>query len=225
MHRKERRINARIGFHKRHRGTLCSEQLEPRLLLTTLQADSLGEPAYDQEIQASAYYAAVSPNGTEGDGQTSIIYDAGTGSFAVDAPAGVDLSSIDIESTSGVFTREPAENLGGAFDVDNDTNIFKAIFGGSFGSLSFGNVAPPLLEEAFLLEDLTVRGTLANAGMLRNVDLIYLRPGLLPNGQIGDEQTSIIYHADSGRLEVDAPSQRELSGINIVSSSGIFAAA
>ena len=222
MHRKERRINARIGFHKRHRGTLCSEQLEPRLLLTTLQADSLGEPAYDQEIQTSAYYAAVSPNGTEGDGQTSIIYDAGTGSFAVDAPSGVDLSSIDIESTSGVFTREPAENLGGAFDVDNDTNIFKAIFGGSFGSLSFGNVAPPLLEEAFLLEDLTVRGTLANAGMLRNVDLIYLRPGLLPNGQIGDDQTSIIYHAGTGKLEVDAPSQRELSGINIVSSSGIF---
>ena len=79
MYRKERRINVRIGLHKRHRGSLYSEQLEPRLLLTTLQADSLGEPAYDQEIQASAYYAAVSPNGIEGDGQTSIIYDAGTG--------------------------------------------------------------------------------------------------------------------------------------------------
>ena len=40
-------------------------------------------------------------------------------------------------------SREPAQNLGGSFDNDADNNIFKATFGSSFASLSFGNVAQP----------------------------------------------------------------------------------
>ena len=119
-------------------------------------------------------YAAVAPGGMEGDGQTSIKYDAGTGEVSVDAPAGVELTSVNIDSAGGVFTGENAANLGGSFDNDADGNIFKATFGGSFGSVSFGNVAQTGLAEEFVLNDLTVVGSLNGGGDLGNVDLIYV---------------------------------------------------
>jgi hypothetical protein len=93
---------------------------------------------------------------------------------AVDAPAGSQLTSINIDSAGGVFTGAPAGNLGGSFDNDSDTNIFKATFGSSFGSLSFGNVAQPGLSQAFVLNDLTAVGSLAGGGALGPVDLIYV---------------------------------------------------
>ena len=52
---------------------------------------------------------------------------------------------------------DPAQNLGGNFDHDADNNIFKATFGGSFGSFRFGNVAQTGLSEDCLAGDLTVR--------------------------------------------------------------------
>ena len=119
-------------------------------------------------------YLAVGSNGQEGDDQTSIRYDANTGDIAVDAPNGIELTSINIDSASGIFTGEPAQNLGGSFDNDADTNIFKATFGSSFGSLSFGNVAQAGLSEEFVLNDLSVVGSLAGGGALGDVDLIYV---------------------------------------------------
>jgi len=119
-------------------------------------------------------YAAVSPAGTAGDGQTSLVYEPSTGELSVDAPAGVELTSINIDSSGGVFTGRSAQNLGGSFDNDGDNNIFKATFGGSFGALSFGNVAQTGLSEQFMLGDLTVVGSLAGGGDLGNVDLIYV---------------------------------------------------
>jgi hypothetical protein len=47
------------------------------------------------------------------------------------------LTSINIDSAGGIFTGDAAGNLGGSFDNDADGNIFKATFGGSFGSVSF----------------------------------------------------------------------------------------
>jgi hypothetical protein len=119
-------------------------------------------------------YAAVRPRGMPGDNQTSIVYNAATGQVAVDAPLGVELTSINIDSGSGVFIGDPAQNLGGSFDNDSDANIFKATFGSSFGSLSFGNVARPGLSQDFVLGDLTVVGSLAGGGALGDVDLIYV---------------------------------------------------
>jgi hypothetical protein len=119
-------------------------------------------------------YAAVAPGGRPGDGQTSIIYNATTGELGVDAPAGTNLTSVNIDSAARIFTGAPAQNLGGSFDNDSDTNIFKATFGSSFGSLSFGAVAQPGLAESFVLGDLTVVGSLAGGGALGNVDLIYI---------------------------------------------------
>ena len=119
-------------------------------------------------------YAAISKRGLQGDVQTSIIYNQGTGEVSVDAPAGKDLTSVNIESASGIFTGAPAQNLGGSFDNDTDNNIFKATFGSSFGSLSFGNVAQPGLSEDFVAGDLTVVGSLAGGGDLGTVDLIFV---------------------------------------------------
>jgi hypothetical protein len=119
-------------------------------------------------------YNAVAGGGVAGDGQTSVGYHAGTGEVWVDAPAGVALTSINIDSTAGIFTGEPAENLGGSFDNDADVNIFKATFGDSFGSISFGNVAQTGLAQDVVLADLTVVGSLAGGGDLGDVDLIYV---------------------------------------------------
>ncbi len=120
-------------------------------------------------------YAALAPgNGVRGDGQTSIVYDPRSGEVAVDAPATTQLTSVNIDSASGIFTGAPAQNLGGSFDNDSDTNIFKATFGSSFGTLSFGNVAQPGLSKAFVTNDLTVVGSLAGGGALGPVDLIYV---------------------------------------------------
>jgi hypothetical protein len=119
-------------------------------------------------------YAAIGKGGTASDAQTSVIYNAGTGELAVDAPAGTNLTSINIESAGSIFTGSPSQNLGGSFDNDADNNIFKATFGGDFGSLTFGNVAQSGLSEDFIANDLTVVGSLAGGGALGNVDLIYV---------------------------------------------------
>ena len=112
--------------------------------------------------------------GQAGDNQTSVVYNPDTGELSVDAPNGVELTSINIESASSIFTGDPAGNLGGSFDNDADNNIFKATFGSSFGSLSFGNVAQTGLSEDFVANDLTVVGSLNGGGQLGAVDLVYI---------------------------------------------------
>ena len=47
------------------------------------------------------YAAIANANGARGDGQTSIVYYPQTGEVAVDAPAGKELTSVNIESASG----------------------------------------------------------------------------------------------------------------------------
>jgi hypothetical protein len=132
---------------------------------------------------AGGAMAALAPGGTRNDGQTSLLYDAATGELQVDAPVGTELTSINIDSAAGIFTGQAALNLGGSFDNDADINVFKATFGSSFGSLSFGNVSQPGLTEEFLVNDLTVIGSLQDGGALGDVDLVYIpipEPGALP---------------------------------------------
>jgi hypothetical protein len=137
------------------------------------QQDIIAAQLADKYLKGK--YAALAPgDGVRGDGQTSIVYNPATGEVAVDAPATTQLTSINIDSASGIFTGAPAQNLGGSFDNDSDSNIFKATFGSSFGSLSFGNVAQPGLSKALVTNDLTVVGSLAGGGALGNVDLIYV---------------------------------------------------
>jgi hypothetical protein len=119
-------------------------------------------------------YAAVLTDGKPGDSQTSVGYSAVTGEVWVDAPAGKELTSINIDSTASIFTGAAAQNLGGSFDNDADANIFKATFGSSFASINFGPVARSGLSRDVVLGDLTVVGSLAGGGSLGNVDLIYV---------------------------------------------------
>ena len=75
-----------------------------------------------------------------GDGQTSLVYNEGTGELSVDAPAGKELTSINITSAGSKFIGDKPAVLDGAFDNFAGDNIFKATFGGSFGEITFGNV-------------------------------------------------------------------------------------
>ena len=118
--------------------------------------------------------SALADFGTAGDGQTTFIYNPTTGEVQIDAPAGTNLTSVNIVSASGVFTGDDASNLGGSFDIDTDTTIFKATFGSSFGSLSFGNVAPTGIRPGFFLSDITITGSLEGGGGLGNVDCLCL---------------------------------------------------
>ena len=125
-------------------------------------------------VGRTAGLAALAAGGAAGDSQVSLIYDAASGSLSVDAPAGVEFTSISIDSAAGIFTGSTAQGLSGSFDNDAHNNIFKATFGSSFGSLSFGNVSQSGLSEAFVRSDLTVIGSLAGGGALGDVDLVYV---------------------------------------------------
>ena len=90
-----------------------------------------------------------------------------------------ELTSINVDSASGIFGgAADALHLIGSFDHAAEDNLFKAVFGSSFGSLSFGNVAQAGLAEPLVRGDLSVFGSLAGGGDLGNVDLIYVpEPG------------------------------------------------
>jgi hypothetical protein len=67
-----------------------------------------------------------------------------------------------------------SDALDGAFDNFAADNIFKATFGGSFGSITFGAVTSPGLTEDFLAGDLSVVGSINGGGDLGDVDLVYI---------------------------------------------------
>ena len=119
-------------------------------------------------------YAAVAKGGTTGDDQTSLVYDAGTGELSVDPPAGKDLTSINITSAGSKFVGDKPAVLDGAFDNFGADNIFKATFGGSFGSITFGNALAAGIGEDELAADLSAVGSLAGGGDLGAVDLVYV---------------------------------------------------
>ena len=123
-------------------------------------------------------YAAIQKKGQLGDEQTSVVYNSDTGELSVDASVGVELTSINVTSAAGRFVGLKPGILDGAFDNYDSGNLFKATFGGSFGSISFGNVLPAGIAENDVAADLSVVGSLAGGGDLGNVDLVYVpEPG------------------------------------------------
>ena len=130
--------------------------------------------AASRDIYLTGPYAAIGRGGTKGDDQTSLIYDANTGEFSIDAPLGQELTSINLISNAGMFIGNKPAVLDGAFDNFAADNVFKATFGGSFGSISFGNVLPAGIAENDLADDLSVAGSLAGGGDLGEVDFVYV---------------------------------------------------
>ena len=130
--------------------------------------------ALGADIYLKGPYATLTTGGAEGDGQTSLVYDAATGELSVDAPTGTNLTSMNVTSAASRFVGEKPTVLDGAFDNFAGDNIFKATFGGSFGSISFGNVLPIGLTEEDVSSDLSAVGSLAGGGDLGEVDLVYV---------------------------------------------------
>ena len=129
---------------------------------------ALGDGAY-----LTGSYESTTPDTQVGAAEPSVGYDAASGEVWVEVPIGVEITSINIESKSGIFTGDPASWLDGAFDNDSDTNIFKATFGGSFTTVSFGNVARTNLTQDFLQNDLTVSGSQAGGGIINDLPLAF----------------------------------------------------
>ena len=128
-------------------------------------------------VRPGGRYAAIQPNGEANDRQTSIVYDPETGDLSVDVPASTELTSILVESASGILTGPengpPRHCL--VFECpDKEFRIFQSNFGSTFGSFDFGKVAQSGLTEDFLVDDLTVVGSLHGGGALGDVDLIYV---------------------------------------------------
>ena len=103
--------------------------------------------------------------------------------MAVDAPASTKLAGINIDSAASILTGEWSPSAGDVSTLqhvtacgskNNDGNIFVACFDGSFGSVSFGNVAQTGLSETFVRDDLTVLGYFNGGSRLGDVDLIYV---------------------------------------------------
>jgi hypothetical protein len=119
-------------------------------------------------------YAAGQPLDAVPDVRAAVIYDANTGEVALDVPAGIELSAINLDSATGIFTESPAQNLSGIFDNHSDHNVFKATLGASFSSLSFGPIAEPGLTEQFIRDDVTAVVSPAGGGPLVAIDLVYV---------------------------------------------------
>ena len=130
--------------------------------------------ALNNGLYLTGPYGALKPGGMEGDEQTSLKYDPGTGELSVVAPASTELTSVNITSAGSKFIGDKPPVLDGAFDNFAADNIFKATFGGSFGTTSFGNVLPASLSQEEVLADLSAVGSLAGGGDLGDVDLIYV---------------------------------------------------
>lgn len=136
---------------------------------------------------------AIVLDGVLGDGQTSIVYDPATGEVAVDAPTDAQLTSLNVESATDSFVRAGVDFtvFSGSYDNVAANNLFKATFGRSFGSISFGNVAPPGLAHDAVLNDLSVIGSLDGGGGLGPVDLVFLHelsPGDANRDFVFDQQ-------------------------------------
>ena len=112
--------------------------------------------------KGSVLAALKDPAEGEGTDQVVVTYDAADGNVSVNATQPI--TSISLESASGIFTGSAAANLGGPFDVDTDVKVFKAVFGDQFSEVDFGAVAGAGLAKEVLLDDLTASGSLAGGG-------------------------------------------------------------
>ena len=124
--------------------------------------DIVGALAGGHFEQGPVVAALNDPAKGEGTDEVVVSYDAADGNVSVQAA--VPITSISLESASGIFKGDAAANLGGPFDVDTDVKVFKAVFGDQFSEVEFGAVADAGLAKDFLLDDLTASGSLAGGG-------------------------------------------------------------
>ena len=108
---------------------------------------------FDGELQVDFLWSI--PDNAEPDNhRTTLVYDATNGEVSLEVEENASIDAILIESDSGIFISNTAENLGGEDDVYNANSVFK-FSADAFESFSFGNIAEPGLSKEFLLNDLT----------------------------------------------------------------------
>jgi hypothetical protein len=162
------------GFGSLTFGAVARARLSPERLVDDLTVAGMLEDGSSLGLVDLVYIPGI------GGPLTVVYYDPATGEIAVAPPENTQLTSINLDSATGIFTNAPARNLGGSFDNDMDENIFKATFGSSFGQISFGNVAQPGLTEDFVLGDLSVHGSLTGGGDIGQIEIVLGRPPIVP---------------------------------------------
>ena len=141
---------------------LAADQWLAGSYLTDDNDSVAGEPPVDYEngeVHASKLLTTV-----------SLLYDPSSGSLVLDTDESTLLSSINIDSESGLFDGELAIQLG-EFDTYTPGNLFKATFSEGFGDLDFGKALLPGLSAEQLLGDLQITGSYASGGFLENVNV------------------------------------------------------
>ena len=88
-------------------------------------------------LSVAAYCSAIQPGGVIGKATpfVRVFYNPNGGAVWVDAPDGVELSEIDIDSKVGIFTGEQPENLG---PLPSEADEFGILKGHLPGQLWFG---------------------------------------------------------------------------------------
>ncbi len=164
---------------------------------TNTTSQIVAPPVAAVPVAAVAATPASDAEGEAGDvsfevGQGSfVIYNSNTGALRVETTTKI--TTLSVKSKSGIFTGSPAQNLGNAFDVDSDDEIFK-IDAAGFSSLSFGNVAKTGLTEAFVRQDIDIEGSPLGGGVLGNrpirftIDATNLAgTSVITTAKVGDE--------------------------------------
>ena len=170
------------------------------------------------------------PGGAVGDAQASIIYNADTGEVAVEAPGGRELRSVTIESAAGIFTECPLpRKVVRGFDNEPDYCYIHGLQhredpqsdldldnSWGFASYCWGNVARTGLSKDFVLNDLSVYGTVNIPGGgphgesalgFGPVDLVYvheLSPGDA-NRDFSFDQLDIVQVLQAGKYLTGQP--------------------
>jgi serralysin len=161
----------------------------------------------------------------QGDGRTSIEYDAKTGEFTIQ-PDGTPVGLFDIQSASAIFnaTAITLPNQGLGLSVDTATRkSWAALPAQAVNSdFSLGFIAAPGLQQAFLLNDLTLVGSGGFGAPSRSFDLVYI-PGLdygdAPDAAAGTGPGNYnTLHTDDGPRHAFAPGLR--IGANIDGDNG-----
>ena len=118
---------------------------------------------------------SIATGGSIDDDKVTLIYNTYDGSLNVEVPPGVQLTTLEIVSSTGLFTGQKPATLNGFFglDVYKPTRLFKLDPAG-FTSADLSEVLSTLPSTTDLTSDLTVDGSRLGGGDLGQVDIMFI---------------------------------------------------
>ena len=134
--------------------------------VAAFSAGFFGFGPYDSA--ASARINELRPLTQDGDADVTIVYDQSNGAMRIDSH--FLLTTLNIESTNGLFNGRTPNDFQGIFDVGNRRDLFYLNPSG-FDSVALGIITSPGLSEGELLDDLLVDGSRIRGGGLGDVQL------------------------------------------------------